>query len=74
MKKDPIIEETRKAGEDLARLAGFDVHVFFNLLRECEQRHVSRVVSRQPPIYADKHSKRTATVCAENEAEYERKR
>ncbi|MEI6705117.1 MAG: hypothetical protein WCL71_16550 [Deltaproteobacteria bacterium] len=74
MKRDPIIEEVRKAGENLAREAGYDVHTFFNMLRERENSHAARVVSRTPVIFADNISNVNAAVCAENPSEYERKR
>ena len=74
MKRDPIIEEVRKAGENLAREAGYDVHAFFNMLRERENFHAARVVSRTPVMYADNISNVNAAVCAENPSEYERKR
>ena len=73
MRKDPIIEEVRKAGENLAREAGYNVHSFFNLLREREKLHVARVVSLTPPKHADMYSNVNATACAENGVEYCRK-
>ena len=74
MKRDPIIEEVRKAGENLAREAGYDIHVFFNMLRERENSHAARVVSRTPVMYADNISNVNAAVCAENPSEYKSKR
>lgn len=70
MKKDPIIEEVRKAGENLAREAGYDVHTFFNLLREREKLHAARLVSRSPVKYANRFSNADVAACAENGAEY----
>ena len=34
MWKDPIVQEVRKAGEELARQADYDLHTFF---RNCEK-------------------------------------
>jgi hypothetical protein len=70
MKKDPIIEEVRKAGENLARTAGYDVHAFFNLLREKEKQHADRLFMRNPPTYADSSSGDGFVICSENKAEY----
>lgn len=74
MRKDSIIEEVRKAGENLAREAGYNVHSFFNLLREREKLHGSRVVSLTPPKHADMYSNANVTACAENGVEYSLKR
>jgi hypothetical protein len=70
MRKDPIIEEVRKAGENLAREAGYNVHSFFNLLREREKLNAARVVSLAPPKHAVMYSNVNATACAENGSEY----
>jgi hypothetical protein len=34
--QDPIIDEVRKAGEDLAKESGYDLHVLCERLRESE--------------------------------------
>jgi hypothetical protein len=73
MTKDPIIEEVRKAGENLAKESGYNVHSFFNLLREREQRHASRLVSGPVVGYADSGSQQTMAACAEEQEEYEGK-
>ena len=71
MRKDPIIEEVRKAGENLARDAGYNVHSFFNLLREREKLHAARIVSLvTTKNHADKYSKAKATAYAQNGVEY----
>jgi len=41
---DPVVDEVRKAGEEMAREAGFDLHTLCERLREAEQRHPERVV------------------------------
>ena len=46
MWKDPIVEEVRKAGEELARRANYDLHTFFENLRKNEKKRKARVVSR----------------------------
>jgi hypothetical protein len=33
MWEDPIVDETRKAGEELAKRANYDLHTFFENLR-----------------------------------------
>lgn len=45
MWKDPIVEEVRKAGEELARRANYDLHTFFENLRKNEKKRKNRVVS-----------------------------
>lgn len=47
MSADPIVEEVRKAGEQLASGAGNDVHRFFEKLREV-QRGYARPLVREP--------------------------
>jgi hypothetical protein len=46
MWKDPIVEEIRKAREELARRANYDLHTFFENLRKNEKKRKARVVSR----------------------------
>jgi hypothetical protein len=46
MWKDPIVEEVRKAGEELARRANYDLHTFFENLRKNEKKRKARVISR----------------------------
>ena len=46
MWRDPIVEEIRKAGEELARRANYDLHTFFENLRKNEKKRNARVVSR----------------------------
>ena len=45
MINDPIIEEVRKAGEDLAKESGYDLHVFCERLRKSEKRNQKRYKS-----------------------------
>lgn len=45
MWKDPIVEEVRKAGEELAREANYDLHTFCENLRKKEKQHKGEVVS-----------------------------
>jgi len=51
MWKDPIVQEARKAGEDLAKQVNYNVHTFFQKLRENEKERLyeapKRVVSRK---------------------------
>jgi hypothetical protein len=42
--KDPIVEETRCRGQDLATEAGDDMHTFFENMRRAQERYAARVV------------------------------
>jgi len=44
--RDPIIQDVRIAGEELARQADYDLHTFFQNMRKNEERRNSKVVSR----------------------------
>jgi len=44
--KDPIVQEVRKAGEELAKEANYDLHIFFKNLRNNEKKRNYKVVSR----------------------------
>ena len=46
MLKDPIVCETRKAGEQLAREANYDLHTFFENMRGSEKKRKDKVVSK----------------------------
>ena len=46
MWKDPVVEETRAVGQQLASEAGNDVHVYFERLRRAQARYAVRVVER----------------------------
>ena len=48
MWKDPIVEEVRRAGEELAKKANYDLHTFFEQMRQREKQRKARVVSREP--------------------------
>jgi len=52
MNPDPIVKEVREAGAKLAAEAGYDVHRFFENLREvektCDQPLVREPVARFP--------------------------
>ena len=54
MWQDPIVEEVRKAGEELARRANYDLHTFFENLRKNQSKHNDKVVSRvkDEPAYS----------------------
>jgi len=52
---DPIVEEVRKAGEELARKANYDLPTFFQNLRDNEKKRKSKVVSR----YENKESEKS---------------
>lgn len=46
MLKDPIVSEIRKAGEQLAREANYDLHTFFENMRDSEKKRKDNVVSK----------------------------
>ncbi len=43
---DPIVKEVRKAGEELAKKAKYDLHTFFQNLRDNEKKQNPEIVSR----------------------------
>jgi len=47
MWRDPIVQEVRKAGEEIAKKLNYDLHTFFEVLRENERERNSKVVSRE---------------------------
>ncbi|MBA7551306.1 hypothetical protein ES705_43845 [subsurface metagenome] len=47
MWRDPIVQEVRIAGEELAKRANFNLQTFFKVLRENERERNSKVVSRE---------------------------
>lgn len=46
MWKDPIVQDIRKAGEELAKKANYDLHIFFQNLRINEKKQKYKIVSR----------------------------
>ncbi len=46
MWKDPIVEDVRKAGKELAKQANYNLHAFFENLRNNEKKHKFNVVSK----------------------------
>jgi len=46
MWKDPIVQDVRKAGEELAKKANYDLRLFFENLRNNERKRKYKVVSR----------------------------
>ena len=46
MWQDPIVQDVHKAGEELARRAGYNLHIFFQNLRNNERERNPKVVSR----------------------------
>lgn len=47
---DPIVKEVRDAGEELAKKANYDVHTFFQNLRDNEKKRNPKIVSRATPL------------------------
>ena len=50
MGNDPIGEEVRRAGEEIARRANDDLHALFDQLRKRESQRKAKVVSRMKEI------------------------
>lgn len=46
MWKDPIVQDIRKAGEELAKKANYNLHIFFQNLRNNEKKQKYKIVSR----------------------------
>ena len=47
--EDPVVEEVRKAGEQMAREANYDLHALCERLRETERKYPERLVVPLPP-------------------------
>lgn len=50
---DPIVGEVRKAGDEMAREAGYDIHVLCERLRETERQHPERLAKARSCAAAD---------------------
>ena len=46
MQEDPIVKEVRKAGEELAKKANYDLHTFFENLRKNEALNKAKIISK----------------------------
>ena len=46
MWRDPIVEEVRQAGEELAKRANYNLHTFLENLRKNEKKRKAKIVSR----------------------------
>jgi hypothetical protein len=57
MNPDPIVKEVREAGAKLAAEAGYDVHRFFERLREAEKKYTKPLV--RGPVASKYRAKRT---------------
>jgi len=43
---DPVVKEVRRAGEQLAKDANYDLHTFFENMRESEKKRKAKTVSK----------------------------
>ena len=43
---DPIVQEVRKAGEELAKNANYDLHTYFENLRDNEKKRNAKIISK----------------------------
>jgi len=59
MWKDPIVQEVRKAGKELEKQANYDLHTFFQNLRNNENKRKPKIVSRLKNEKASCRSTRT---------------
>jgi hypothetical protein len=48
---DPIVEEVRKARDELAREAGYDLRRMAARLQQSQKRHGDKLVKRPPQIF-----------------------
>lgn len=46
MWQDPIVQDIRKAGEELAKQANYNLHTFFQNLRNNEKKQNYKLISR----------------------------
>jgi hypothetical protein len=46
MWRDPIVEEVRQAGVELAKRANYNLHTFLENLRKNEKKRKAKIVSR----------------------------
>jgi len=46
--EDPIVADVRKAGDEMAREADYDLHIVCERLREAERQHPERLVNTPP--------------------------
>jgi hypothetical protein len=46
--EDPVVAEVRKAGDEIAREANYDLHVLCDRLREAELQHPERLAGFLP--------------------------
>lgn len=46
MWQDPIVQDVRKAGEELAKQANYNLHTFFQNLRDNERKQNYKVISK----------------------------
>jgi hypothetical protein len=57
---DPIVQEVRDAGEELAKRAHYDLHILVEQLRENEKKSCSPIVSRMNIQKSDSGAKDAA--------------
>ena len=51
---DPILAEVRKARDEMACEANYDIHTLCERLREAERQHPERLVKTPPPPHQKK--------------------
>ncbi|OIP39503.1 hypothetical protein AUJ95_05530 [Candidatus Desantisbacteria bacterium CG2_30_40_21] len=64
MWQDPIVQDVRRAGEELAKQANYDLHIFFQNLRNNEKKESLKVVTiLENEIASSKDGKCQITNC-----------
>jgi hypothetical protein len=56
MWRDPIVEEVRKAREELFRQANYDLHTFFENLKKNQEERKTRMISKNEKTMCSKMS------------------
>lgn len=53
MIRDAVVDDVRRAGEELAKQANYDLHTFFQNLNKSKDRYKDRLVTHIPKPTAD---------------------
>ena len=56
MWRDPIVEEVRKAREELFRQANYDLHTFFENIKKIQEERKARMISKKDKDMCSKMS------------------
>lgn len=64
MWNDPVVDEVRKAGKDLAHESGDDIKAFFSNLRKAQEQYSDRLAVRAPLDIKELAGKETTSLAA----------